>query len=124
MEVMMSEEDLSSEQLAGMSLSNEMEQSVASHHSDDYQQSLSVTKSMTRSLKDPSLSSLGSSPTKSISSLVNNDSQSSLNKSLSSQQMFQPQVAHTLGQEFSLLNLDNIPSLEMEMVSQSLCFPF
>ena len=116
MEVMVFQDSMSSEQLAVMSLSDEVELSITSQ-AEDYQQSPSLTRSLTKSLKDQSQSSLGSSPTKSISSVVHNDSLSSLNKSLSSQQVFQPQVAQTLGQEFSLLNLENIPSLEMERVS-------
>ena len=116
MEVMVFQDSMSSEQLASMSLSDEVELSITSQ-AEDYQQSPSLTRSLTKSLKDQSQSSLGSSPTKSISSVVHNDSLSSLNKSLSSQQVFQPQVAQTLGQEFSLLNLENIPSLEMERVS-------
>ena len=68
-----------------------------------------------RSLKEGghSQSSLSASPTKSVSSLIQNDSRSSLSKSLSAQ-FFQ---GHTLEQEFKLLNVDSIPNLELERVS-------
>ena len=50
------------------------------------------------------------SPTKSLTRTQSNGSSPLLvNK-------FQPQVAHTLSQEFSLLNLDNIPNLIIERV--------
>ena len=40
----------------------------------------------------------------------------SSSRSSPSQSMFQPQLVQTLAQEFSLLNLNNIPNLEMERV--------
>ena len=70
-----------------------------------------------RSLKEGghSQSSLSSSPTKSVSSMFPNDSQSSLTKSLSAQ-FYKGQ---SLEQEFKLLNLESIPNLELERVSCS-----
>ena len=68
-----------------------------------------------RSLKEGghSHSSLSASPTKSVSSMLHNDSQSSLTKSLSAP-FYKGQ---SLEQEFKLLNLDSIPNLELERVS-------
>lgn len=56
-----------------------------------------------------SLSSFSSSPTKSVSSMIQNESQSSL-----SNQFYKGQ---SLEQEFRLLNLESIPNLELERVS-------
>lgn len=61
-----------------------------------------------------SQSSLSASPTKSVSSMLQSDSSSSLNKSLQSASLYK---GHTLEKEFKLLNLDNIPNLELERVS-------
>jgi hypothetical protein len=68
-----------------------------------------------RSLREggPSQGSLSGSPTKSLSSMLQSDSQSSLNKSLQSASLYK---GHTLEKEFKLLNLDNIPNLELERV--------
>lgn len=68
-----------------------------------------------RSLKEGghSQSSLSTSPTKSVSSVLQNESQSSLTKSLSAQ-FYKGQ---SLEQEFKLLNLEGIPSIEIETVS-------
>ena len=68
-----------------------------------------------RSLKEGGLSqsSLSASPTKSVSSMLLSDSQSSLSKSLSASLY----KGHTLEKEFKLLNLDSIPNLELERVS-------
>ena len=73
-----------------------------------------------RSLREggPSQSSLSASPTKSVSSMLQSDSQSSLNKSLQSASLYK---GHTLEKEFKLLNLDSIPNLELERVSTSVC---
>ena len=93
-----------------MSLEGEsVEASFASHMETDSLQ-MSV-----RSLKEGghSHSSLSTSPTKSVSSLVQNDSQTSLSKSLSAP-FYKGQ---SLEQEFKLLNLDSIPNLELERVS-------
>ena len=70
-----------------------------------------------RSLREggQSQSSLSASPTKSVSSMLQSDSQSSLNKSLQSASLYK---GHTLEKEFKLLNLDSIPNLELERVSQ------
>ncbi len=71
-----------------------------------------------RSLREggPSQGSLSDSPTKSLSSMLQSDSQSSLNKSLQSASLYK---GHTLEKEFRLLNLDSIPNLELERVSIS-----
>lgn len=81
------------------------------------QQDSSASPMITRSLRErPLSSSLSRSPIKSLSSITRTDSSGSL-KSSSSHQIFQPQVAHTLAQEFALLNLDNDSQLEIETVS-------
>ena len=54
------------------------------------------------------------SPIKSV--VTSSASLDSTSRSSSSQLMFQPQLAQTLAQEFSLLNSENIPNLELERV--------
>ncbi len=79
----------------------------------------SVSPMITRSLREGQLA--GSlprgSPMKSVGSLPRNESPVSLARTPSGQHVFQPQTAHTLAQEFSLLNLDNVTHLEIETVS-------
>ena len=75
---------------------------------------------VTRSLREGSLAgSLSrSSPIKSVGSFHQTGSPSSLTRTSSAgHQVFQPQTTHTLAQEFSLLNLDNVSHLEIETVS-------
>lgn len=93
-----------------MSLEGEgVEASLVSHFETDSPQ-MSI-----RSLKEGGYShrSLSTSPTKSVSSMLQNDSQSSLTKSLSTP-FYKGQ---SLEQEFKLLNLESIPNLELERVS-------
>ena len=81
------------------------------------QQDSSASPMVTRSFREGTLSSsLSRSPVKSLSAITRTDSSGSV-KSSSGHQMFQPQVAHTLAQEFALLNLDNDSHLEIEAVS-------
>lgn len=80
----------------------------------------SVSPMVTRSIREGQL--VGSlprgSPIRSVGSLPrSNESPSSLARTPSGQHVFQPQTAHTLAQEFSLLNLDNVSHLEIETVS-------
>ena len=96
-----------------MSLEGEgMEMSIAPSQAEESLQ-MSV-----RSLREGghSGSSLSASPTKSISSVLQSDSQSSLNRSLQSASLYK---GHTLEKEFKLLNLDSIPNLELERVSSN-----
>ena len=79
----------------------------------------SVSPMVTRSLREGQLAGSlpRSSPMKSMGSLPRNDSPVSLARTPSGPHVFQPQTAHTLAQEFSLLNLDNVTHLEIETVS-------
>ncbi len=109
--------DISGSHAMEMSLSTEGE-TVEHPVSQDHPPS--VSPMVTRSVREGQLT--GSlprgSPIKSVGSLPRNESPSSLARTPSGQHVFQPQTAHTLAQEFSLLNLDNVSHLEIETVSR------
>ncbi len=111
--------DISGVHTTDMSLSTEGDSHTGEQSMVASQDPPSVSPMVSRSIRESQLA--GSlprvSPIRSSGSLPRNESPTSLARTPSGQHVFQPQTAHTLAQEFSLLNLDNVSHLEIETVS-------